>query len=161
MKKNIGYVNLDSPMIDWLIKELKSVPPELNSSELKEALNELKNASYSSIMLELEDEQYTYTVREIVCKDLRIIPSARKVLRSNEEILLTPKEFDILLFLAKNRGEIFTKEQIFKAVWGSEYLMDDSNIMAFIRKLRKKIEPFPDEPEYILTIWGIGYKFCE
>ena len=72
---------------------------------------------------------------------------------------MTPKEFDILLFLAKNRGEVFTKEQIYQAVWKNDYIMDDSNIMAFIRKLRKKIEPNPDAPEYILTIWGIGYKF--
>ena len=63
------------------------------------------------------------------------------------------------IFLAQNRGEVFTKEQIYKAVWSENYLLDDSNIMAFIRKLRKKIEPNPDEPKYILTIWGIGYKF--
>ena len=74
---------------------------------------------------------------------------------------MTPKEFDILLFLAKNRGEVFTKEQIYTAVWDEDYLMDDSNIMAFIRKIRKKIEDNPDNPEYILTIWGIGYKFNE
>ena len=65
----------------------------------------------------------------------------------------------IMYFLAENRGEVFTKEQIYKAVWSENYLLDDSNIMAFIRKLRKKIEPNPDEPKYILTIWGIGYKF--
>ena len=75
------------------------------------------------------------------------------------EVSLTPKEFDILYFLARNRGEVFTKEQIYRAVWDGTYLLDDSNIMAFIRKLRKKIEPSPDEPRYILTIWGIGYKF--
>lgn len=74
---------------------------------------------------------------------------------------LTPKEFDILHFLARNRGEVFTREQIYQAVWDSSYPMDDSNIMAFIRKLRKKIEPDPDAPEYILTIWGVGYKFRE
>ena len=161
MKKNIGYVNLDSSMIEWLTSELKSASPELNSVEFEKSLKELENGVYSSLMLELEDGSYNYIAKEIICRDLRIIPSARKVLRSDEEVLLTPKEFDILLFLAKNRGEVFTKEQIFKAVWDSEYLMDDSNIMAFIRKLRKKIEPFPDSPEYILTIWGIGYKFCE
>lgn len=71
------------------------------------------------------------------------------------------EEFDILLFLARNRGEVFTKEQIYQAVWDGEYLMDDSNIMAFIRKIRKKIEPNPDAPEYIVTIWGIGYKFSD
>ena len=70
-----------------------------------------------------------------------------------------PKEFDILWFLAQNRGEVFTKEQIYRAVWSDNYLLDDSNIMAFIRKLRKKIEPDPDAPRYILTLWGIGYKF--
>ena len=62
---------------------------------------------------------------------------------------------------ARNRGEVFTKEQIDQAVWESDYLLDDSNIMAFIRKLRKKIEPNPDAPRYILTIWGIGYKFSD
>ncbi len=57
---------------------------------------------------------------------------------------MTPKEFDILYFLAQNRGEVFTKEQIYRAVWSEDYLLDDSNIMAFIRKLRKKIEPDPE-----------------
>ena len=76
----------------------------------------------------------------------------------SKEVSLTPKEFDILYFLAQNRGEVFTKEQIYRAVWSEDYLLDDSNIMAFIRKLRKKIEPDPDAPKYILTIWGIGYK---
>lgn len=84
-----------------------------------------------------------------------------KVLRNNIEIILTPKEFDILYFLAKNKGEVFTKEQIYQAVWEEDFLLSDNNIMAFIRKLRKKIEPQPDSPEYIITIWGIGYKFNE
>lgn len=75
------------------------------------------------------------------------------------EVSLTPKEFDLLYFLIQNRGEVFTKEQIYRAVWAEDFLLADSNIMAFIRKLRKKIEPNPDAPEYILTIWGIGYKF--
>lgn len=77
---------------------------------------------------------------------------------TGEGIVLAVGE-DILYFLARNRGEVFTKEQIYQAVWENDYLLDDSNIMAFIRKLRKKIEPNPDSPEYILTIWGIGYKF--
>ncbi len=91
--------------------------------------------------------------------NLSIDSRRRLVTRNGTEISLTPKEFDILWFLACNRGEVFTKEQIYQAVWDGNYLLDDSNIMAFIRKLRKKIEPNPDAPEYILTIWGIGYKF--
>lgn len=85
-------------------------------------------------------------------------PKNRRVISAGRKISLTPKEFDILYFLAQNRGEVFTKEQIYRAVWSEDYLLDDSNIMAFIRKLRKKIEPDPDAPKYILTIWGIGYK---
>ncbi len=95
----------------------------------------------------------------IIIGELEIHPKSRKVLQKGSEISLTPKEFDILYFLAQNRGEVFTKEQIYRAVWEDDYLLDDSNIMAFIRKLRKKIEPDPDAPKYILTIWGIGYKF--
>lgn len=78
---------------------------------------------------------------------------------SGSEISLIPKEFDILYFLAQNQGKVFTKEQIYRAVWADDYLWDDSNIMAFIRKFRKKIEPDPDAPKYVLTIWGIGYIF--
>ncbi|WP_455577295.1 winged helix-turn-helix domain-containing protein, partial [Anaerosinus sp.] len=102
-------------------------------------------------------EDYSFDVMQF--GELLIKPKERRVLRENKDISLTPKEYDILLFLAKNRGEVLTKEQIYKAVWDGEYLLDDSNIMAFIRKLRKKIEPNPDAPIYILTIWGIGYKF--
>ena len=103
----------------------------------------------------------THLADEICIGELVINSKSRRVVRGKDEISLTPKEFDILYFLAENRGEVFTKEQIYKAVWSEDYLLDDSNIMAFIRKLRKKIEPNPDEPKYILTIWGIGYKFNE
>ena len=91
--------------------------------------------------------------------ELEINPKSRRVIMGGAEVSLTPKEFDILYFLAQNRGEVLTKEQIYRAVWSEDYLLDNSNIMAFIRKLRKKIEPDPDAPKYILTIWGIGYKF--
>ena len=114
----------------------------------------------SSLMVEMgEISPKTFLGDVIHCGALSIDLRLRRVIRDGKEIALTPKEFDILYFLARNRGEVFTKEQIYQAVWESDYLLDDSNIMAFIRKLRKKIEPNPDAPEYILTIWGIGYKF--
>ena len=72
---------------------------------------------------------------------------------------LTGKEFDLLAFLASNKGRIFTKKQIYNQVWEEEYAFDDSNIMSFISKLRKKIEPDPEHPFYILTVRGIGYRF--
>lgn len=113
-----------------------------------------------SLMLELGEDQPLATAGDtLCCGALSIDLRLRRVCRDGTDISLTPKEFDILYFLARNRGEVFTKEQIYQAVWENDYLLDDSNIMAFIRKLRKKIEPNPDSPEYILTIWGIGYKF--
>ncbi|MCM1025218.1 MAG: response regulator transcription factor [Roseburia sp.] len=72
---------------------------------------------------------------------------------------LTGKEFDLLSFLAANKGKIFTKKQIYTQVWEEEYAFDDSNIMSFISKLRKKIEPDPEHPFYILTVRGVGYRF--
>lgn len=153
MKKQIGYVNLDFSTADWLLSNLPQ-------SELKSSLEKLIHGEYSSLMLEADETgENSTTENAISCGDLVISARARKVERDGKEILLTPKEFDILLFLAGNRGQVFTKEQIYQAVWENDYVMDDSNIMAFIRKLRKKIEPNPDAPEYILTIWGIGYKF--
>lgn len=153
MKKKIGYTNLDSSTAAWLMNQL----PE---GDFKSGIRSLLDGECSTLMLEYdtEDSSVTYDY-QIKCGELVIDEKARKIEQSGTEISLTPKEFDILLFLAKNRGEVFTKEQIYQAVWKNDYIMDDSNIMAFIRKIRKKIEPNPDAPEYILTIWGIGYKF--
>lgn len=161
LKKNIGFVSLDFSLARWLAEKLRAAPPDAWSAlDLREGLEGLMDGTAHSLMLELGDtEPLVPTDDTICCGSLSIFPKFRKVVRDGEEIPLTPKEFDILCFLARNRGEIFTKEQIYQAVWDNDYLLDDSNIMAFIRKLRKKIEPNPDAPEYILTIWGIGYKF--
>ena len=77
----------------------------------------------------------------------------------NGDYELPPKEFDLLLFLAKNQGKILTKQQIYENVWGEDYVYDDSNIMAVISRLRKKIEENPGNPRYIQTVKGIGYRF--
>ena len=75
------------------------------------------------------------------------------------EIHLTAKEFDLLHFLFSHKGQVFTKEQIYEKVWGYDNAPDASNLSSFIRKLRLKIEPHPDNPRYIITVWGVGYKF--
>ncbi|WP_394926707.1 response regulator transcription factor [uncultured Robinsoniella sp.] len=90
---------------------------------------------------------------------LYIDPAAHEVRQNGALIDLTAKEFDLLYFLAGNRGKVFTKKQIYRAVWEDEYAFDDNNIMVHIRRLRKKIEPCPEKPVYIITIWGVGYKF--
>lgn len=83
----------------------------------------------------------------------------RLVFINDTQVELTGKEFDLLYFLASNKGKIFTKKQIYNQVWEEEYAFDDSNIMSFISKLRKKIEPDPEHPFYILTVRGVGYRF--
>lgn len=90
---------------------------------------------------------------------LKIDLENRSITTSNGTFELPPKEFDLLLFCAKNQGKILTKQRIYEEVWGEEYFYDDSNIMAIISRLRKKLEPNPGTPKYIQTIKGIGYRF--
>lgn len=90
---------------------------------------------------------------------LKIDIENRSVTTENGTFELPPKEFDLLLYCAKNQGKILTKQQIYEEVWREEYFYDDSNIMAIISRLRKKLEVNPGSPKYIQTIKGIGYRF--
>lgn len=92
-------------------------------------------------------------------RGLEIYLQRRNVYVDGTEIDLTAKEFDLLYFLASNQGKVFTKGQIYNHVWQEEYSFDDSNIMSFISKLRKKIRSESVQSEYIQTIHGIGYRF--
>lgn len=142
-------------------------PPDeaARALELAGALDELASGAADALLLEAggqDDGAPAAPDRGVVrCGDLVIDPRSRTVTRGGAEVSLTPKEFDILHFLARNRGEVLTKEQIYRAVWEDDYLLDASNVMAFIRKLRKKVEPNPDAPVYIQTIWGVGYRFAD
>ncbi len=92
-------------------------------------------------------------------KEMVIDKINRTVSVRNIPVELTGKEFDLLLFLATSKGRVFTKKQIYTQVWEEDYAFDDSNIMSFISKLRKKIEPDPEHPFYIQTVRGVGYRF--
>ena len=95
----------------------------------------------------------------MIFKGMAIDKENRSVSVNDIPVELTSKEFDLLFFLASNKGRVFTKKQIYTQVWEEEYAFDDSNIMSFISKLRKKIEPDPEHPYYILTVRGVGYRF--
>jgi DNA-binding response OmpR family regulator len=97
--------------------------------------------------------------QSLTYKGLTIDVDSRSVTTQNGTFELPPKEFDLLLFCAKNQGRILTKQQIYEEVWGELYVYDDSNIMAIISRLRKKIEPDLGAPLYIQTVKGIGYRF--
>lgn len=101
------------------------------------------------------------TPQQLDFDGLKIDLENRSITTSNGTFELPPKEFDLLLFCAKNQGKILTKQRIYEEVWGEEYVYDDSNIMAIISRLRKKLETNPSTPKYIQTIKGIGYRFSK
>ncbi len=92
------------------------------------------------------------------CGSLRINPRARAVERDGEALHLTAKEFDLLYFLARNAGQVFTREQLLDNVWDFEWYGDPSTVTVHIRRLREKIEPNPVRPRFVKTVWGVGYK---
>lgn len=75
-----------------------------------------------------------------------------------EELSLTPIEFDILWFLAENRGRVVSQEELFQKVWGEKYLDSNNTVMVHIRRLREKLKEPPRNPKIIKTVWGVGYK---
>lgn len=75
------------------------------------------------------------------------------------ELSLTGKEYDLLLFLAMHPNRVFTKDELFEKIWGMDSLGDVASVTVYISKLREKIERDPSKPQYIETIWGVGYRF--
>lgn len=78
---------------------------------------------------------------------------------NGKSVSLTAKEFELLKFFASHKGRVFTRDQIFRNVWGEDYLADDNTVMVHIRRLREKIEPDPGSPTYVVTVRGLGYRF--
>ncbi|WP_312648190.1 response regulator transcription factor [Aminipila sp.] len=81
------------------------------------------------------------------------------VIKNNSAIALTAKEYRLLCFFAQNPMQVFTKRQIYQNVWDEDFMYDDNTIMALICRLRKKLEDNPENPTFIQTVWGIGYRF--
>lgn len=85
----------------------------------------------------------------------------RSVKRNGEDVTLTLKEFDLLLFLMKNAGKVYSRENLLNLVWGYDFIGDPRTVDVHIRRLREKLEDNPAAPKYLLTKWGIGYYFAE
>jgi DNA-binding response OmpR family regulator len=92
-------------------------------------------------------------------RDMEINRAARTVTVRGRPVELTPKEFDLLWLLASHPGNVFSREAILQRVWHTDYSGDEAALTVCIRRLREKIEQDPGHPEYIKTVWGIGYKF--
>jgi two-component system response regulator ResD len=89
---------------------------------------------------------------------LRLDPAARTVTLDGQAINLTVREFDLLQFLMRNPGQVFTREQLLDNVWGYTFASDMGTVTVHIRRLREKIEPDPSNPVFLQRIWGVGYK---
>lgn len=92
--------------------------------------------------------------------NLEINCRSHEVKAYGKKVELTPKEFELLCFIANHPGQVFTRKQLFDTLWGEDCIKDTGTITVFIRRIREKIELYPTTPEYILTVWGVGYKFC-
>jgi len=100
-----------------------------------------------------------YKTEEINIRGLLIDKSSHRVYINKVEVSLTAKEFDLLVLLASNPDRVFSKNELFERIWGMDSLGDVSTITVHIGKLREKIELVPSNPQYIETIWGVGYRF--
>lgn len=93
--------------------------------------------------------------------ELCIETEKHRVYESGKEISLTHREFDLLVFLARNRGIVCSREKLFENVWGMDAEGDTATVMVHINRLREKMEPNPQKPIYIETVWGVGYRMKE
>lgn len=95
---------------------------------------------------------------ELEVGDLRINTATHEVFVNNERVKLTPREFAILELLVSNPGIVMSAEQIYEKVWKEEAFQSENTVMVHIRKIRERIETNPRNPQYIKTVWGVGYK---
>ena len=95
----------------------------------------------------------------IEIRGIKIDKTARRLWVNGEEKQFTTKEFDLLTFLAENPNHVFTKEELFRKIWDMESIGDIATVTVHIKKIREKIEMNTNKPQYIETIWGVGYRF--
>ena len=92
-------------------------------------------------------------------RGIKIDKTARRVYVDGEEKVFTTKEFDLLTFLAENPNHVFTKDELFREIWDMDSVGDIATVTVHIKKIREKIEYDTSKPQYIETIWGVGYRF--
>jgi DNA-binding response OmpR family regulator len=96
---------------------------------------------------------------EITCDEIRMNMTGRRVFKSDDEVKLSNKEFDLLAELMRNRGAVLSRDLILTKVWGYDYFVDKRTVDVHIRWLREKIEDDPSNPRRIITVRGLGYRF--
>ncbi|WP_027625791.1 response regulator transcription factor [Clostridium lundense] len=94
----------------------------------------------------------------IIIRGLEIYKDSRQVFINGKEVNLAQKEFELLLHMAQYPNRVFGKDELFESIWGMDSLGDNATVTVHIRKIREKIESNPSEPQYIETVWGVGYR---
>ncbi len=97
----------------------------------------------------------------LIYKNLTMDLKSQKFLKDNVEIELTPTEFSVLKMFMSNVGRALSRNELFNSVWGKNYFGDLKTLDVYIRRIREKIEEDPSKPQYIETVWGFGYRWCE
>lgn len=122
-----------------LVARVKAVLRRTATNEAqKESKNEMNTLNYNTITID---------------------PSSRSVMVSGRPVSLTPKEFEVLYFLARYPGQVFSREKLLDSVWGYDFFGDARTVDTHINRLRDKLAKIPESPTFIATVWGIGYKF--
>ena len=158
MKKKIGFVPMDPVLGAWLLEMLAKEPPESdNAAELCAGMQDLLRGEVTSLLLSASGEGEAPSPAEsLQLGELEIFPKSRRVLMQGREISLTPKEFDLLVFLASNKGIALSREKILQKVWNYDYFGEDRTVDTHVKMLRGHLGKCRG---YIATVWGIGYKF--
>lgn len=136
---------LDLGADDYIAKPFN---PQEVVSRVRAVLRRLKKASAPTLQ------------QPVQVGRIKIDPVSRNLKIDEKEIALTAKEFDLLWHFVQHPQKVFSRTQLLAQVWGDELYTDSSTVTVHIRRLREKIEISPSQPEHILTVWGVGYKFA-
>lgn len=165
-KASPNYSSILKKLLDWLKIQTKY----LLQIERGDTIGKILIVEFKENEEDIFQQTVTCLSKKLACfptsitkqeYDFTIDPFTRTYIdKTGKSLYLTAKEFDLLYFLYSHRGQVFNKEQLYENVWGYDYVPDAKNLSSFIRRLRKKVEPDPNNPQYILTVWGVGYKFA-
>ena len=162
--------NLDEDTAGEIIELLKKTAHELGKSVIVDIgyillaeFDDTEKAILNEIMAVLQRYSAKYkceeeNIRKIDYRGLVIYPDQRRILAAENEVFLSHYEFDILLLLVNHPGWVFTREQIYEAVWDDIPVNVDAKVECMIYSIRKKLRKYTDR-QYIQTVWGVGYKF--
>ncbi|HPZ06665.1 MAG TPA: response regulator transcription factor [Candidatus Eremiobacteraeota bacterium] len=138
-------IGLEMGADDYMVKPFN---PKVLTARIKAILRRLSSVSSSA----------SSPSSTIIFKDMKMDLIGRTFLKSNKQLELTAREFDVLKFMAENPNRLLNRQEIIDEIWKHEYV-DHRSVDVHIRRLREKIEDDPNNPEIILTVWGKGYKF--